>query len=185
LEGSLLESAVLKVLPTTGRQNNITHVTVSLRNPFSASLRIKKITSFVTSHGILLGTIDTDTDFESVPNSITQSPELNCNINLDSAALFTVTRVLAVEAGLDPAPIDAIVKLAGYQYSSVPADQPPPDRRQDASLFTLVDSSNLYLNLIVGLHSDFDLPSYIKTAFKKLRADVQITSDVIIGMIFW
>jgi len=131
-----------------------------------------------------LGTIDTDTDFESVPNSITQSPELNCNINLDPAALFTVTRVLAVEAGLNPAPIDAIVRLAGYQYQSVSADQPPPGRRQDASLFTLVDSSNLYLNLIVGLHSDFDLPSYIKTAFKKLSADVQVTSDVIIGMIF-
>jgi len=136
LKASLLESAVLKVLPTTGRENNISHVTVSLRNPFSAPLRIKKISSSVASHGITLGTIDTDTDFESVPNSITQSPELNFNMNFDPAALFTVTRVLAVEAGLDPAPIDAIVRLGGIRYLSVSVDQPPPGRRQDASLFT-------------------------------------------------
>ena len=184
MKSSLLESAALKVLPTTGRENNISHVTVSLKNPFSAPLRIKKISSSVASHGITLGTIDTDTDFESVPNSITQSPELNFNMNFDPAALFTVTRVLAVEAGLDPAPIDAIVRLGEIQYLNVAVDQPPPDRRQDANLFTSVDSSNLYLNLIVGLHSDFDLPSYVQAAFKKLRSDVQLTSDVIIGMVF-
>ena len=132
-----------------------------------------------------MGTIDTDTDFESVPNSITQSPELNFNMNFDPAALFTVTRVLAVEAGLDPAPIDAIVRLGGIQYLSVSVDQPPPGRRQDASLFTLVDSSNLYINLIIGLHSDFDLPSYVQAAFKKLQSDVQITSDVMIGIFFF
>lgn len=138
-----------------------------------------KISSSVTSHGIPLGTIETDTDFESVPNSITQSPELNFNMNFDRAALFTITRVLAVEAGLDPAPLDGIVRLGGIQYLSV--DQPPA-KRQAANLFTLVYSFNLSFSLIVELHSDFELSTYVRTAFKKLRSDVQLTSDVMIGM---
>ncbi len=37
-------------------------------------------------------------------------------MNFDPAALFTVTRALAVEAGLDVAPLDQIVALAGIQY---------------------------------------------------------------------
>ena len=64
-------------------------------------------------------------------------------MNFDPAALFTVTRVLAVEAGLDPAPIDEIVRLGEIQYLSVSVDQPPPGRRQDANIFTSVDSCNL------------------------------------------
>ncbi|KAF5351977.1 hypothetical protein D9756_007389 [Leucocoprinus leucothites] len=163
LKTDLLGSAALKVLTTTGRENNISHVTVSLNNPFTAPLRITRISSNVTSHGIPLGTIETDTDFESAPHSTTQSPELNLNMNFDPAALFTVTRALAVEAGLDPAPLDGIVQLGGIQYLSTSTDQPPV-RRQDASVFR-----------------GFDLPTFVQTAFKKLQSDVQLVTDVTIG----
>lgn len=54
-------------------------------------------------------------------------------MNFDPAALFTVTRALAVEAGLDPAPLDGIVQLGGIQYLNI-ANQPPV-KRQDASVF--------------------------------------------------
>lgn len=54
-------------------------------------------------------------------------------MNFDPAALFTVTRALAVEAGLDPAPLDGIVQLGGIQYLSI-GDQPPV-KRQDSSVF--------------------------------------------------
>jgi hypothetical protein len=144
LKTNLLESAALTVLPTTGRENNISHVTVSLNNPFTAPLRITKISSTVSSHGIPLGVIETDTDFESAPHSTTQSPVLNLDMNFSPAALFTVTRALAVEAGLDPAPLDGIVQLGGIQYLSISSDQPPV-RRQDASVFKFV---LFYLNAL-------------------------------------
>jgi len=105
------------VLPTTG-QNNISHVQVTLNNPFTPDLHITHINSTVSSFGILLGTIDTATDFYVPGNSSAESPVLNFNMNSDPAALFTVTRDLAVEAGLDVAPLDAIVSLGGYQYLS-------------------------------------------------------------------
>lgn len=105
-----------RVLPSTGKENNVSHVSVSLSNPFSAGLEITKVASKVSSFGIPLGTIDEDTNFKTAPKSTTKSPELNLNMNFDPAALFTVTRALAVEAGLDAAPLDAIVKLGDIQY---------------------------------------------------------------------
>lgn len=44
------------------------------------------------------------------------SPQLNLDLNVDPTALFTVTRALAVEAGLDIEPLDQIVSLAGITY---------------------------------------------------------------------
>jgi hypothetical protein len=105
------------VLPTTG-QNNISHVQVTLNNPFAADLHITHINSTVSSFGILLGTIDAATDFHVPGNSSAESPVLNFNMNFNPAAIFTVTRNLAVEAGLNVAPLDAIVSLGGYQYLS-------------------------------------------------------------------
>lgn len=69
----------------------------------------------------------------SAPHSTTESPVLDLDMNFDPAALFTVTRALAVEAGLDPAPLDGIVQLGGIQYLDI-ADQPPV-KRQDSSVF--------------------------------------------------
>ncbi|KAF8160985.1 hypothetical protein B0H34DRAFT_699004 [Crassisporium funariophilum] len=162
LKTDLLNSAALQILPTTGTENNISHVTVTLANPFSAPLRITKVTSTVTSFGIPLGTISQDTDFSSAPKSTTESPQLNLNMNFDPAALFTVTRALAVEAGLDPAPLDGIVQLGGIQYLHINQNTPPTKRQA---------------NLFKG----FDLTSFVGTAFKKLKSDVQLSTDVTIG----
>lgn len=49
-------------------------------------------------------------------------------MNFDPAALFTVTRALALEAGLDVAPLDAIVQLGGIQYLSIMDDSSPSKR---------------------------------------------------------
>ena len=38
---------------------------------------------------------------------------------MDPQTLFTVTHALALEAGLDTAQLDAIVKLGGYRYLSL------------------------------------------------------------------
>lgn len=105
------------MLQTTGK-NNISHVQVTVNNPFTADLHITYIKASVSSFGIPLGTIDTATDLLAPRNSSATSPMLNLNMSFDPAALFTLTRYLAVEAGLNVAPLDAIVSLGGYHYIS-------------------------------------------------------------------
>ncbi|KAF9529294.1 hypothetical protein CPB83DRAFT_790385 [Crepidotus variabilis] len=164
LKSDLLNSAALKILPTTGKENNISYVSVKLANPFSAELRITKVSSSVSAFGIQLGTIDQDVNFRAAPKSTTSSPDLNLNMNFDPAALFTVTRRLASEARLDVAPLDKIVQLGGYEYlQSSKREEIALDRRQ-ASLF-----------------KGFDLPTFVKTAFKQLKSDVKLTVGLSIG----
>lgn len=124
--------ADLAVLPTTGTLNNISQVTVDLVNPFTAGLDITQITSSVTSHGISLGTIATATSFTSTGKSSTTSPSLDLNLNFDPAALFTLARILAVEAGEDPTQLDGIVKLGGYSYITATNDDAPSKKREVA-----------------------------------------------------
>lgn len=143
LGDTIADIRVMVVLPTTGRVNNISHVAVTLANPFSTPLRISRIQSTVSTHGIALGTIDSSTAFTSEPNGTTKSPALDLNMNFDPNALFTVTRVLAQQAGLEIAPLDGIVQIGGYHYLST-ADSPQPQRR---NLFT-------YVSLDVLCHDD-------------------------------
>ena len=104
------------VLLTTGHENNIAHATVSLANPFTSGLEITHVASNVTYQGINLGTIQTATNFSSPGKATSASPALDLDMNLDPQSLFTVTRLLAQQAGLDTAQLDAIVQLGGYHY---------------------------------------------------------------------
>ncbi|KAJ3724969.1 hypothetical protein DFJ43DRAFT_1197841 [Lentinula guzmanii] len=162
LTTNLLNIASLKVLPTTGVTNNVSDVTVSLANPFTAALDVTGIQSTVSAFGINLGTIQTSTNFSSAGKSNTTSPTLPLDMNFDPSALFTVTRALAVEAGEDVAPLDGIVSLGGYQYSMITG--PSVSTESDASLF-----------------KNFTLPDFVQTAFKQLKSDVNLTVDVTIG----
>ena len=54
----------------------------------------------------------------SAGKSTTTSPNLNLDLNLDPQTLFTVTRSLAVKAGLPTEQLDGIVTLGGYHYLS-------------------------------------------------------------------
>jgi hypothetical protein len=163
LKTNLLNTAALQILDTTGKENNISHVTVSLENPFTSPLEITKINSQVSAFGIMLGTINQDVKFTSAPKSTTQSPVLDLNMNFDPNSLFTVTRALAVEAGLDVAPLDSIVSLGGFHYLTTTSEVSTPSKRQ-ASLFR-----------------GFDLTKFVQTAFTKLKSDVQLTTDLTIG----
>ncbi|KAG6891741.1 hypothetical protein C0992_006161 [Termitomyces sp. T32_za158] len=162
LKTNLIDTAALEILSTTGRSNNISHVTVSLNNPFSTPLEITKISSTVSSFGILLGNIESNVNFKSAPNSTTESPTLDLNMNFDPATLFTVTRALAVEAGMDVDPLDAIVNLGGIKYLSITGEPPKTQRR--ANIF-----------------DGFNLPNFVNAAFKKLQSDVALNVDVTIG----
>ncbi len=104
------------VLPTTGHDNNIARVSVALMNPFTAGLAITGVRSNVSTHGIPLGTIRTSTNFASVGRSTTNSPDLDLNMNMDPTALFTVTYLCAVAAGLSTEQLDGIMAIGGYKY---------------------------------------------------------------------
>ncbi|KAJ3850500.1 hypothetical protein EV368DRAFT_84496 [Lentinula lateritia] len=162
LTTNLLNTASLKVLSTTGLTNNISDVTVSLGNPFTAALDVTGIQSIVSAFGITLGTIQTSTNFSSAGKSNTTSPTLPLNMNLDPSALFTVTRALAVDAGEDVAPLDGIVSLGGYEYLMTTG--PAVSTESDASLY-----------------KNFTLAEFVQTAFKQLKSDVNLTVDVTIG----
>jgi hypothetical protein len=136
------------VLPTTGRENNISHVAVTLNNPFSAALEITKVSSNVSYEGIPLGHINQAISFDIASNSTTKSPELNLDMNFDPSALFTVTRSLAVQAGLDVIPLDAIVKLGGYSYLQTASTREVATEadllKRQANLFKYIVSSLSY-----------------------------------------
>ncbi|KAF8485430.1 hypothetical protein JB92DRAFT_3101521 [Gautieria morchelliformis] len=83
LNSTLLKSAALTILNTTGKQNNMAHVNINLKNPFSAGLTITSINSTVTSHGLSVGTIQTSTNFPASGKLTTTSPMLDLNMNLD------------------------------------------------------------------------------------------------------
>lgn len=149
------------VLPTTGKANNISHVAVSLVNPWSAPLQINKVSSTVTSFGLSLGTIESTTGFTVSAKSTTQSPTLDLNMNFDPAVLFTVTRALAVEAGLDVEPLDGIVQLGGISYLTIAS--PAIEKRQNADLYKFVQNQQSLLERISHLEQGIRLA--------QLRAD--------------
>lgn len=168
LTSDLLGSASLTILPTTGTENNISHVTVALNNPFSADLQITKISSNVAYKSIPLGTIESNDAFKATAKSNTDSPQLDLDMNFDPAALFTVTRALAQEAGEDVAPLDGIVQLGGYEYLRISGDDDN-------------DSQSRKAKRQADLYRGFNLPKFVQSAFSKLQSDVELTTDVTIG----
>ncbi|KAF7298203.1 hypothetical protein HMN09_01042200 [Mycena chlorophos] len=169
LSTQLLESAALKILSTTGVSNNISHVTVSLKNPFTTGLEITSVSSTVSAFGINLGTINSTTSFSNPGKQTTTSPELDLDMNFDPATLFSLTRRLAIEAGLSVAPLDAIVSLGGITYLPEAATSSQPISSRDIS----ARDSNVF--------SGWDLPTFVQAAFKKLQSDVALTAGVTIG----
>ncbi|KAG1851680.1 hypothetical protein F4604DRAFT_1933963 [Suillus subluteus] len=166
LNSSLLSTGSLEILPTTFVTNNISQVTVALVNPFTAGFDITSISSNITSHGLYLGSINTATNFNSAGKSTTKSPVLDMTMNYDPPMLFTLTRVLAVQAGLDPTQLDGIVALGDYQYVTATTvdSEPVPQQQRRANIYT-----------------GFNLPNFVDEAFKQLRSDIQLSSQLTIG----
>ena len=165
------------VLDTTGWVNNTAHVTVDLANPFTADLRITQISSTVNSHGITLGSINQDLTFPADGRTTTTSPTIDLDMNLDPATLFSLTRALAVDAGLGTDQLDGIVALGGYTYVTTTDQDDPPSKR---SLSPALLSGSIEKRA-PNIYTNFNLPDYVQTAFRELRADVNLTSAVTIG----
>ncbi|KAL8278093.1 hypothetical protein RQP46_009553 [Phenoliferia psychrophenolica] len=189
----LLNYANLTVLPTTGVNNDLASSIVSLQNPFSSDLRITEIQSNIThSSGLFVGSIVTPTDFLAKGHTANISPVLAFNLNLYPPDIFTLLRVLAVEAGLPTDQIDGIVALGGYTYVNITGARSLVRRNE---LEMGADSIHLALgdDYCVGealskrelqkrnIYSGFDLPSFVLTAFAALKVDVALVSVLHIG----
>lgn len=127
------------VLPTTGDENNVAHVSVTLANPFTAELLVTGVRSNVSTHGIPLGTIEASTNFTSAGRSTTNSPNFDIGLNMEPAALFTVTRLCAAAAGLSTEQLDGIVDIGGYKYLPMTSgDDPSASPKKRGNIYTFV-----------------------------------------------
>ncbi len=130
----------------------MSHVTVNLVNPFSVALQITEITSSVTSHGIELGAIQQSVQFLAAAKMTSTSPTLNLNMNLDPPSIFSITRALAVDAGLDTAQLDEIVSLGGYQYLPTTNEDTPSNMSSKRDLDNISKRANIF--------TGFNLPNF-------------------------
>lgn len=161
LQSKLFDSAALTILDTTGVTNNISHVSVVLANPFTADLGVTSIKSTVTSHGLTLGTITSNDAFTSAGKATTTSPELDLDMNLEPAVIFSLLRALAVDQGMETDQIDGIMQIGGIQPVQTYG-------RRD-----VLATRNIYTN--------FNLPSYVNQAFSNLTSNVTLSAGVKIG----
>ncbi|KAE8229507.1 hypothetical protein CF326_g5523 [Tilletia indica] len=118
LQETLIKYANLSVLDTTGITNDIANGLVGLNNPFTSKLRITQIRSNVSSHGIHVADINTDLNFEASGKSVSGSPPIPIQLNLNPPDIFALLRALVVQSGQDVRPLDAITNLAGYTLSA-------------------------------------------------------------------
>jgi len=111
-------------------------------NPFTAGFLVTGIRSNISTQGIPLGTIEASSNFSSAGKSTTTSPNLDVDLNLDPAALFTVTRLCAVAAGLSTEQLDGIVELGGYTYlQTTDGDSANTSTKKRDNIYTYVISS--------------------------------------------
>ena len=124
-----------------------------LANPFTAGLLITGVRSNVTTHGISLGTIEASTNFTSAGRSATNSPNLNIELNMDPSALFTVTRLCAVAAGLSTEQLDGIVDVGGYKYlQTTGGDSPNASSKKRGNIYTFVTPALLPTVILTKSH---------------------------------
>lgn len=113
----------------------------------------------------------------------TASPPLDFAMTSDPPTLFTLARVLAVEAGLDPTPLDGIVQLGGYTYvPTTSADLTPVTRRANTYTYECTYTPGYFVIDAGTVDRGFDLPKFVDKAFTQLRADVQLSAGLTIGV---
>ena len=188
LKAQLVQQAALKVLDTTGVEDDIANSIVSLNNPFSSPLTITHIASNVTSHGVFVAQIDTDLDFHANGKAVTASPPIPLHVNMYPPDIFGLLRALAVQAGEDTKQLDGIVQLAGYSYSKTTDannDRKPSKRSmpEDAveDLVAGVPQTHTLSKRKTNMYTGWNLPNFVSKAFSVASANLEIVSQTKIG----
>ncbi|KAI8337106.1 hypothetical protein BC941DRAFT_353316 [Chlamydoabsidia padenii] len=160
LKEPLIQNGALTVLPDTV-QTSIVHVSVTIKNPFTAGLAITKVKSAATYKGMPVGNIDQDISnnpFVISGHASGVSPQLNMEMNLEPAAVALLMRSLAVDANLDTKALDGLLGMGGFHI------QGQEDVSPSASLF-----------------EGFNISSYVLQAMKALKTDLALESTLQVG----
>lgn len=193
LKTKLIKEAQLKVLASTGNKDDVAQTIVSLDNPFTSPLTITHIKSNVTSHGIFVATLDTDTNYNARGKGTSQSPLLDLHLNLYPPDIFALVRAYAKDAGLDVRPLDGVVAIGGYTYSKTTDANTPqgnqgnsPSRR--STELELTDESNELTSVDHVLHkrktnmfTGFNIVDFTDKAFASALVNLEIMSASNIG----
>lgn len=115
LQVHLINYANLSLTPDVGRTTNVAGSVVSLNNPFTAPLVITNIQANATARGLYIGAINQNTELNALGKSASISPPMGFGLNLYPPVVFSLLRQLVVDSGMDPAPLDGIVQIGGYQ----------------------------------------------------------------------
>ncbi|TKY86943.1 hypothetical protein EX895_004231 [Sporisorium graminicola] len=189
LKSSLIKSANLTVLQSTGIEDNIADGTVFLDNPFSSPLTLKRIRSNVTSHGIFVASIDAEIDFLAQGHAVTSSPPIPLNLNLYPPDLFGLVHALAIQSGQDPLLIEGLVQLGGYTMTpSTTANSRrslsdtimhETNITDEASGITALDTN--WFDKRGNIYTGFDLPSYVSKCFSVATANLEAIAEASLG----
>ena len=115
LKANLLNSASLEVLPTTGHADDVAHATVSLANPFTASINLLEVNAVATFGNLTLGRIN-HVDRSSSPihadghTNIT-SPTLPFEFNLDPVSIIKLLFTGAQNNHVDLGPLPSVFQI--------------------------------------------------------------------------
>ncbi|CAO3649289.1 unnamed protein product [Cunninghamella blakesleeana] len=156
----LVQYGSLNVLPDT-LKTNITHVDVTMINPFPAPLSILKLKSNVTYKGINIGAIDADisqSPFTIPIGGNATSPPLNMKMPLAPLPVATLLRSLAEDAHLNTTVFDGLLNLGGLHVLGQQNVAPTSD-----------------------LFKGFNVVNFTLEAMKALKVDLGIQSTLRIG----
>ena len=191
LKTKLVQSASLKVLESTGITDDVAQTQVSLDNPFTSPISITHIVSNVTSHGLFLASLDTDTQYDASGKGISKSPLMNLHINLFPPDLFALVRRYALNAGESVEQLDGIMKIGGYTYSETtdantqPTGSSGNQRRyiedKETGPETLEERERALVKRKQNMYTNFNIANFVDKAFTKAAVDLDIVSTASIG----
>ncbi|UZJ55969.1 hypothetical protein CBS101457_005289 [Exobasidium rhododendri] len=179
LTTTLVKSANLTVLPTTGITDDVANSIVYLANPFTSDLVITSITANASSHGVFLATIDTALNFPALGKATTASPNVPLTINLFPPDLFGLLRALVIDANLNPAYLDGLVSIAGYTLTPTTNANSPgvasPSRKRDVSFID--EEDNVMAQRLMGVGANAGVLADLYDSEEEREGDEDVQSD--------
>ncbi|CAG8753894.1 4131_t:CDS:1, partial [Acaulospora morrowiae] len=150
----LITDSTLKVLGASDTGVNAA-ASVTMFNPFAATLNILNIDANITVDGNILAGIlvdRTDNPIVLVGNKTTEVQDLPINLNFDKVVMFGLLRKQAQLVGLDTSVIDALITIG-----KIPVPGVPPT--------TTIDPAKI---------KNFDIKSYVQTALAKITTNMTL-----------
>ncbi|KAL1915516.1 uncharacterized protein VTP21DRAFT_6640 [Calcarisporiella thermophila] len=170
LTTKLVQQAKVVILPDTP-QTSVAQTLVNISNTFTADLQLNSIQAVVTQFGQPVGTLDVADQQIVIKGKSTQStPGLPLKMNLEPTAIIVLLRGNAVDKGLNVAPLDALLKLGGYEIGDAKGKR--RRRRRSVSRRALMRR---------GVFDGFNISEFVLKAMAQLRVDMDMKAKIQVG----